>query len=108
MRVEAEKKTFLSCVNEQIYISFGKFTKRINLEWNFKILTFASQRKLLELLSCGEYNQKQLIICSSFLVNHFFFLISKNVQLHNFLLLNNIDHSNSVLKTLNNIYINKF
>ena len=32
MRVEAEKKTFLSCVNEQIYISFGKFTKRINLE----------------------------------------------------------------------------
>ena len=29
---EAEKKKFLFCVNEQIYISFGKFSKRINLE----------------------------------------------------------------------------
>ena len=27
-----KKKTFLSCVNEQIYISFGKFSKRINIE----------------------------------------------------------------------------
>ena len=31
MRIEAEKKTFLSCVSEQIYISFRKFSKRTNL-----------------------------------------------------------------------------
>ena len=58
MRIEAEKKkTFFSCVNEQIYISLEKFFKCINLEWNFEILTCASQRRFLELLSYGEYDQ---------------------------------------------------
>ena len=57
MWFEAEKKKFLSCVNEQIYTSFRKFSKRTNLEWHFLIFTFASQRRLLESLSYGEYNQ---------------------------------------------------
>ena len=30
--LKPKKKTFFSCVNEQIYISFEKFSKRINLE----------------------------------------------------------------------------
>ena len=56
MQIEAKKKTFLSCVSEQSYISFfSKFSKRTNLERIF--FTFANQRRLLELLSYGEYNQ---------------------------------------------------
>ena len=50
-----KKKTFLSFVSEQSYITFfSKFSKRTNLEL---IFTFASQSRLLELLSYGEYNQ---------------------------------------------------
>ena len=52
------KKSFLSCVSEQSYISFLEFSKCTNLEWFFfLIFPFASQRRLLELLSYGEYNQ---------------------------------------------------
>ena len=60
---------------------FSKVSKRTNPEWHFKIFTFASQRRLLELLSYGEYNHLfisvYLIYLSSFLMIHFFFLISK-------------------------------
>ena len=55
MQIAAKKKTFLSFVTEQSYISFfSKLSKRTNLEL---IFTFASQSRLLELLSYGEYNQ---------------------------------------------------
>ena len=58
IRIESEKKwTYLSCVNEQIYISLENFSNRINLEWKFWILTCANQCRLLELLSFGKYNQ---------------------------------------------------
>ena len=59
------KKSFLSCVSEQSYISFLEFSKCTNLEWFFfLIFTFASQRRLLELLSYGEYNQLFIsVIC---------------------------------------------
>ena len=58
MRIEAQqKKTFLSRVNEQSYISFRKFSKRTNLGWLFQFFTFGSQRRLVELPSYGEYDQ---------------------------------------------------
>ena len=38
----------------ELYYFFSKFSKRTNLEL---IFTFASQSRLLELLSYGEYNQ---------------------------------------------------
>ena len=33
--LKPKKKTFLSCVNEQIYTSFRKFSKGTNLELHF-------------------------------------------------------------------------
>ena len=71
MRIEGEKKTFLSCVNGQIYFNFRSFeTYKPGI--TFKIFTFISQHRLLELLSYGEYNHlvpllvflKQLIYLS--------------------------------------------
>ena len=52
---------------------------------------------------------KQLNYLSSFLGIHFFFLISKKTSTYIiFLNLKNIDYSNIVLKTLNNINLNNF
>ena len=52
---------------------------------------------------------KQLISLSSFLVIHFFFLISKKKSSYFiFQKLKNIDYSNVVLKTLSNIKLNNF
>ena len=52
---------------------------------------------------------KQLIYLSSFLVIHFLFLISKKTSAYIiFHRLKNIDYSNIVLKTLNNINLNNF
>ena len=78
-------KNVLARTNEQIYISFRKFSNRTNLGWLFKFLTFGSQRTLVELLSYGEYNQRFIsLICfletaqlSVLFFNHSFFLISK-------------------------------
>ena len=104
---------FLSCINEQIYMSLRKSSKRTNPEWHFKIFTFVSQRRLVELLSYGEYNhlfisvicflKKNSFICSLFLVIDFFSITKKSSTYIIFLLLKNIDHSNTGLKTLDNI-----
>ena len=58
-------KIFLSCVKEQIHICFRKFSERTNLKLIFfLIFTFASQSRLLELLSYSEYNQLSIsVIC---------------------------------------------
>ena len=73
---KAEKKTFLSCINEQIYISLRKSSKRTNAEWHFKMFTFASQRRLVELLSYGEYNHLFIsVIC---------FLKTTHLSVHRF------------------------
>ena len=85
------KKTFLSCVNGQIYFNFRSF-ETYKPRITFQSFTFVSQHRLLELLSYGEYNHlfpllvflKQLIYLSSFLVIHFFFSFRKNVDLHHF------------------------
>ena len=70
------KRTFLSCINEQIYMSLRKSSKRTNPEWHFKIFTFASQRRLVELLSYGEYNHIFIsVIC---------FLKATNLSVHRF------------------------
>ena len=83
----------------------------------FLIFTFASQRRLLELLSYGEYNQLVIsVICflktsylsASRFYAFIFFLMSNKVYPHIFLLLKNIDHSNRVLKILNNENLKKF
>ena len=58
MQIQAEKKPFLFYFYEQICIHFRKFSKRTNVDQNFFFcFTFASQCKLFELLSYGEYNQ---------------------------------------------------
>ena len=105
--LKPKKKTFFSCVNEQIHISLEKFSKCINLEWNFEILTCASQRRLLELLSYGEYDQLFIsVICflkrtrlpfHRFQFFIYFLSFRKTSTYIIFLLLNNNDHSNSVL-----------
>ena len=82
----------------------------------FLIFTFASQRRLLELLSYGEYNQLSIsVICFlkttllSVFIHLFFFFSCRIKSTHIiFLPFKNIDHSNRALKTLNNIYLNKF
>ena len=62
---QKKNRSFLHCVKEQIHICFRKFSERTNLKLIFfKIFTFASQRRLLELLSYGEYNQLSIsVIC---------------------------------------------
>ena len=116
MRIEGEKKKFLSCVNGQIYFNFRSF-ETYKPRITFKIFTFVSQHRLLELLSYDEYNHlfpllvflKQLIYLSSFLVIHFLFLISIKTSAYIiFQKLKNIDYSYIVLKTLNNINLNNF
>ena len=55
MQIEAKKKNILVFRQwTELYYFFSKFSKRTNLEL---IFTFASQSRLLELLSYGEYNQ---------------------------------------------------
>ena len=52
---------------------------------------------------------KQLISLSSFLVIHFFFLVSKKTSTYIiFLKLKNIDYNNIALKTLNNLNLNNY
>ena len=107
-----------SCVNGQIYISFRKFR---NVQTQNDIL-----KCFLLLANVGCQNclamvniivslflllvfLKQLNYLSSFLVIHFFFLISKKTSTYIiFLNLKNIHYSNIVLKTLNNINLNNF
>ena len=110
------KKKFLSCVKGQIYFNFRSF-ERYKPRITFKIFTFVSQHRLLELLSYDEYNHlfpllvflKQLIYLSSSLVIHFFYLISKKTSTYIiFPKLKNIDCSKIVLKTLTNMNLNKF
>ena len=110
------KKTFFSCVNGQIYFNFRSF-ETYKPRITFKIFTFVSQHRLLELLSYGEYDHlfpllvflKQLIYLSSFLVILFFFLVSKKTSTYIiFLKLKNFDYSNIALKTLNNLNLNNF
>ena len=85
----------------------------------FKFFTFVSQHSLLELLSYGEYNHLYFsVTCfpktthlSVIVFSHsfFFFLISKKTSTYIiFQKLKNIDYSNIVLKTLNNINVNNF
>ena len=103
------KKTFLSCINEQIYISLRKSSKRTNPEWHFKIFTFASQRRLVELLSYGEYNHLFISVVCFLKTTHlsvyrfewliFFSITKKSSTNIIFLPLKNIDHSNTVFKT---------
>ena len=52
----SQEKPFYFCVNELICIRFQKFSIRANVDQNFIFFTFASQWKLFELLSYGEYN----------------------------------------------------
>ena len=86
----------------------------MNFFLNF--FTFASQRRLLELLSYGEHNHLFIsVICSlktTYLSTYLFyafiiFLMSNKVHPHIFPLLKNIDHSKRVLIILNNIYLKK-
>ena len=57
-------------------MSLRKSSKRTNPEWHFKIFTFASQRRLVELLSYGEYNHLFIsVIC---------FLKATNLSVHRF------------------------
>ena len=98
-----------------------QFSKLRNVQTQNKILKF-----LLLLANIGCWNClamvniivsifsllvffKQLIYLSLFLVINFFFLISKKASTYIiFLKLKNIDYSNIVLKTLNNINLNNF
>ena len=92
-KLKPQKKTFLLRINEQIYISFRKSSKRTNLGWLFQFFTAGSQRRWLELLSYGGYSQLFIsVICflktthSSvlfFIINRFF-SFRKEVHLHNF------------------------
>ena len=63
-KFKPRKKPFLFYVYEQICVHFRKFSKRTNVDQNFFFFTFASQCKLCELLSYGEYNQLFIsVIC---------------------------------------------
>ena len=82
----------------------------------FLIFTFASQRRLLELLSYGEHNHLFISVICSLKITHLstylfyafiIFLMSNKVHPHIFPLLKNIDHSKRVLLILNNIYLKK-
>ena len=113
------KKTFSSCVNEQIYFRFRSFeTYKPRITFlKFLLLLFRLYR-LLELLSYGEYNHIYTSVTCFLKTTHlsvivfshsFFFLISKKTSTCIiFLKLKNIDYSNIVLKTLNNINLNNF
>ena len=85
-------KNVLARTNEQIYISFRKFSKRTNLGWLFSFFTFGSKRRLVELLSYGEYNQRFIsLICfletarlSVLFLIIVFFSFRRKLHLHNF------------------------
>ena len=113
----SREKPFLFCVNEEIYIRFRKFSERTNVEWNFIFFTLASQCKLCGLLNYGEYSHLFIsVVCflktTHLSVHRFNSLIFFSCRIKSthiiFLLLKNTDHSNRVLKTLKNIYLNKF
>ena len=110
-----EQRKFMQI--EAIYIRFRKFSKRANLEWYFKIFTFPSQRRLLELLNYGEYNHIfTSVVCflkKTHLSVHRFYsfnFFSWRIMFPHttFLQLKNIDHSIRVLKTINNINLDQF
>ena len=113
----SREKPFLFCVNEEIYIRFRKFSERTNVEWNFIFFTLASQCKLCGLLNYGKYSHLFIsVVCflktTHLSVHRFNSLIFFSCRIKSthiiFLLLKNTDHSNRVLKTLKNIYLNKF
>ena len=113
----SREKPFLFCVNEEIYIRFRKFSERTNVEWNFIFFSFASQCKLCGLLSYGEYSHLFIsVVCfvktTHLSVHRFNSLIFFSCRIKSthiiFLLLKNTDHSNRVLKTMKNKYLNKF
>ena len=97
---------------------FSKVSKRTNPEWNFKIFTFASQRRLLELLSYGEYNHVYFsVTCflktthlSVIAFSHSFFVsyFEENVRLHHFSEVEKYWLQLHRFKTLNNINVNNF
>ena len=113
----SREKPFLFCVNKEIYIRFRKFSERTNVEWNLIFFSFASQCKLCGLLSYGEYSHLFIsVVCflktTHLSVHRFNSLIFFSCRIKSthiiFLLLKNTDHSNRVLKTMKNIYLNKF
>ena len=75
-------------------MSLRKSSKRTNPEWHFKIFTFASQRRLVELLSYGEYNHLFIFVICFLKTTHlsvhrfqwlnFFFHYENIVHLHHF------------------------
>ena len=88
------KKTVLVLHQWADLYQFSKVSKRTNPEWRFKIFTFAGQRRLLELLSYGEYSHlfisvtcflkttQLFVIVLSY--SYFFLISKKNVHLHHF------------------------
>ena len=57
MQIEAEKNHSCIASVSRVILVFLEFSKCTNLELFFVLIfTFASQRRLLELLSYGEYN----------------------------------------------------
>ena len=58
-----KKNVFVSRQWADLY-QFRKFSKRTNLGWLFQFFTFGSQRRLVELLRYGEYDQLFIsVIC---------------------------------------------
>ena len=108
IKSEKNKHTCLALMSRFILSSLENFSKRINLEWKFQILTCVNQCRLLELLSYGDYNQVSISdICflkrtrlsfHRFQLFIYFFSFRKTSTYIIFLLLNNGDHINSVLK----------
>ena len=108
MRIETEKKNALVLRQWPDLHHFSKVSKRTNPEWHFKIFTFASQRRLLELLSYGEYNHLYFsVTCflktthlSVIVFSHSFFVsyFEKTSAYVIFQKLKNIDYSYIVLK----------
>ena len=70
----SQEKPFYFCVNELICINFQKFSVRANVDQNFIFFTFASQWKLFEFLSYGEYNH--------LFISLIFFLKTSNLSVH--------------------------
>ena len=118
MRIETEKKNVLVLRQWPDLHHFSKVSKRTNPEWHFKIFTFASQRRLLELLSYGEYNHvyfsvtcflktnhlSVIVFSHSFVVSYF----EKKIRLHHFSEVEKYWLQLHRFKTLNNINVNNF
>ena len=92
MQTEAEKNILILCQRADLY-SFSKVFETYRSRMILKIFTFASQRRLLELINYGEYNHRYTsVICflktTHLSVHRFypllFFLMANNFHPHNF------------------------